>query len=73
MSEIADGDAFCTVFHATTDLVPDRQRSQHGGFKILAIDQQRVIKGVFINGRSKAQIAFPGFFALGQFCNGRLV
>ncbi|ASA23387.1 hypothetical protein B9T62_22810 [Paenibacillus donghaensis] len=59
--KIANGNALFTLVHITTYLIPKGERSQHGGSWFLRIDQQTIIKGVFIDSSSEFQIIHPIF------------
>jgi hypothetical protein len=43
-------------------ILPCFKRGKHGGFRVLRVDKQGIVKGVLVNGRAEPQICFPRFF-----------
>ncbi|RAU95343.1 hypothetical protein DQG13_22575 [Paenibacillus sp. YN15] len=64
--KVTDSDAFFAFLHKAPQAVPQREGSQHGRFRALGVDEQAVVKGIFVDGSSKVQIVSPSFPAAGQ-------
>ncbi|QWU13198.1 hypothetical protein SAMN04487895_11719 [Paenibacillus sophorae] len=44
LTKITDGNTFFTFLHITANLVPNGQGGQHGGLRVLAVNEQHIVE-----------------------------